>query len=1267
MPIVKVKVDGIYLNAVLDTASSSSYITEAAVRRLKLKGKETMVQVETINGVNSRRTTVVSLEVLTMESKRVALNDVSVVEKIPVVSCVVHLNEYPHLKGLSLFNEELKVADILIGQDHGGCLIPSDARRGRDDEPYAVRYPLGWALGGRVKVSRGLVLHVSNLISERARGNDIDDDINRLWDMERGEGEQEAMSQDDRRVVRFWDEGTVVRSDRHYEIPIPFKDSACFTDNEFAAQQRLKSLIRSLHRKGMLDRYDEEMEKLVHSGYAEKVTESCGNENVWYLPHHGVVNSKKPGKLRIVFDCAAKHMGESLNDKCYQGPDLVNRLLAILLRFREHRYVIMADIEAMYYQVSIPREQRDVLRFLWLDRNNNNVMKYRMRRHVFGGVWCAASSTYALRRTVNDDPTVSALVRSVVLDSFYVDDCLVSTHDSSDIRTIFVEVTKQIAKGGFRLTKFVTNCEVAEEIPVQDRAKEINLLSEDSSAKALGIKWNVQGDYFGFSNTEYTHVEALTRRHMLSTVASIYDPLGLAAPVIIVGRLLFQDATRLKLGWDESVSPDLMTKWSKWINSLSRFSEVKIPRCIKEEDPDDVSMELHHFSDASQTAYGTCAYLRCVNRSGVISSNLIMSRSRVAPMKPVTIPRLELQAAVLSIKSDQIIRSYMSLKFSVSYYWTDSQIVIDYIRNSNRRFPVFVGNRVSKITDHSSPQQWRHVKGVMNPADVVSRGTTFNLLDQNKWFNGPDFLGTRESDWEVMCETPCITREDLECPVVCDVINLNTCKACGDNPLDRISQHYSSWVRMKRALAWIRRYIANLRTDMKQRGELSAQEIATAGTILVKHAQNLHYSRDIQLLKSNNNMRRSCNLKALSPYMDDEELVRVGGRLSHANVDNNHPVVVPFNHEIAKAIVRDAHDQSHLGVEWVLSIVRREYWIIKARCVIKPIIKSCVKCRKMYAKPCKQFMADLPPDRVMTSQPAFYNVGIDMFGPFYVKLNRSEVKRYVCIYTCMSTRAVHLEKTSAMDTDAFINSFRRFQARRGRPVKVYSDNGTNFVGGKAEMHRAQQELSESVIARYAANNDIEWHFNPPTASHMGGVWERMIRTVRRVMFAVIHERLTDEILDTVLCEVESIVNSRPLTKLTDSPEDAEPLTPNHLILLNGSCQPAPGSFRPEDVFRKRWRHVQVIAENFWKKFVKFYLPELQRRVKWTDVNPNLKPGDLVMLMDVLTPRNLWPIGLVQSVDVGRDGLVRSVKVKTKDGVYARPVVKIVLLEAHVIE
>ena len=447
---------------------------------------------------------------------------------------------------------------------------------------------------------------------------------------------------------------------------------------------------------------------------------------------------------------------------------------------------------------------------------------------------------------------------------------------------------------------------------------------------------------------------------------------------------------------------------------------------------------------------------------------------------------------------------------------------------------------------------------------------------------------------------------------------------------------------------------------------LSVTELECAEQIIIRHVQGQVFDNEIRCLSQKGQVSRSSSVRKLSPFMSNDCIMLVGGRLRHATVScqAKHPVLLPRDHAVSRMIISDYHNAAHLGTEWTLSRLRGKYWIVNARNLIKGVRMKCIVCKRLYAQPPAQRMADLPPDRCLSGQPPFTNVGVDLFGTFHARQGRSTVKRYGCVYTCFSTRAIHIEVLNSLDTDTFINGFIRFVARRGYPRKVISDNGTNLVGADAELRRSLRQLDRSKVIQAARRVNVDWCFNPPLASHHGGVWERMIRTIRKVLAALLSSnlRLTDEVLHTVMCEAENIVNSRPITKVSDDADDMNALTPNHLLIMRDNNAFPWGIVSIAETYRRSWRHVQRIIDMFWKRWVKQHLVELQKRPKWLNVDRNVRKGDLVLLVDDNAQRGAWPLGLVVDVKEGRDGLVRSARVRTKCSELVRPITKMVLLE-----
>lgn len=1262
LPIVPVIVNGrIRAHALLDSGSTNTFISKSLSTRLGLDGTQISYRMSTLCKQSEMSSRVVEMSLSpegTGTGDGMVLKNVLVVDDIPAKypRQVIDISKYSHLADLPITTEG-KV-EILIGMDNAQLIMPIDVRSSPDNQLYATKTRFGWSLNGPVEgaTSSEVCSHFVN----------IEQQVENLWRMDSiDDDDRLAMSREDQKVIDLWDQ-EVELVDGHYTLPIPWREGRpSFPNNKHSAMHRLSSLKKKLDRTDMYEKYSQSVQKFIDCGYAERVPEEelqVSDGSVWFLPHHGVVNEAKPGKIRVVFDCAATQNGISLNNQCHQGPDLNNKLISVLLKFRLYSYALTADVEAMYMQVKIPDKDRNSLRFLWYD--NGSITQYRMTSHLFGGVWCASSSTYALRRTLEDCLT-SDLIRDTILKSFYVDDLLKSLMSIPEVRQVIYGSKEVLAHGGFNLVQFVVNvAAVLEEIPQSDRATAVKEIMPEMSSKALGIKWEVCEDTFYYVSKTVSYTGKVTRRIMLSQVASMYDPLGCIGPIVHLGKVLFQEATRMRLPWDEPVSISLSQRWISWLSSLGELSRLKFSRCLIPEAFVDGVAELHHFCDASQVGYGACSYMRVINRSGKIRVTLLISKGRLVPLKSVTIPRLELASAVVAVKLETLLRRELDIPLIASTFWTDSEIVLAYIRSETRRFKVFVANRVSIIRQSSTPDQWHHISGDCNPADILSRGCVVESLPES-WVSGPpmlmDYKGKWPSDRSVSSEI------SLDDPEVCKSVDVAVCVEtdASAHPLELLSQHYSSYYRLRKAVSWLLRVKRYLQHSTKVSGPVTVPELREADKVLIRYVQAEAYHKEVASLSQTNQVSRSSRLCKLMPALQDGIIV-VGGRLKHSpmSAQAKHPAILPAGHHVSRMIVREIHDEAHLGTEWTLSKLRQRYWIVNARSMLKYAKRMCVVCKRLYAAPGTQQMADLPPERCQAGLPPFTYVGVDLCGTFYVKVGRANAKRYVCVFTCFTTRAIHMEVLNSLESDAFINGMARFIARRGAPRKMWSDNGTNIVGAQAEMSRSLRQLDRHKVTLAARRRDIEWSFNPPLASHQGGVWERMIRTFRRILVALLspNDRLNDDILHTVVCEIENLINSRPITKVSDDVSDGEALTPNHLLLIRGNASLPWGTFVAADVYRKHWKHVQYITSQFWRRWIREYLPELQKRPKWLGVVRNVQIGDLVLIMDENAPRGAWPLGLVLETTSGRDGLVRSAKLRTKSTVLVRPITKLVLLE-----
>ena len=644
---------------------------------------------------------------------------------------------------------------------------------------------------------------------------------------------------------------------------------------------------------------------------------------------------------------------------------------------------------------------------------------------------------------------------------------------------------------------------------------------------------------------------------------------------------------------------------------------------------------------------------------------LAAARSRVAPLKPLTIPRLELQAAVMGSRLGDTITSQHSLKISKKFFWTDSQTVMNWISSDARKYQPFVAHRIADILDLTSMREWKWVPTKENVADDVTRDTVrAEITSSSRWLTGPEFLARREEDWPTGNVTPVASEQQQE------LKREFTLVVRRKEPLID-STRFSSWKRLICIMARVLRFIEKCRNHDRQGGgrDLTAPEIDRGETATLRVAQMEDFADDFNRLEQDRKLSPSSRILELSAKLGNDGLLRMDGRISSCRFSQSvrEPIILNGTNRIVRLLIAFYHTNAgHIGRERVINELRQKYWITKIRSSVRAVWHACATCKVRKAQPVQPEMAPLPDVRTECFIPPFTNSGVDYLGPMNVVVGRRRETRYGVLFTCLNVRAVHLEIANSLSTDSMMMALRRMIARRGKPKTLYSDNGTNFVGANTELQRALQDFDQEEITRQTAIHGIEWHFIPPGSPHMGGCWERLVRSVKRALEAALREQAPkDEVLQTLFAEAEFSVNSRPLTYVSDDPADPESLTPNHILLMwrkHEPIQSAPGVFVTDDLkLRKQWRRSQVLADLFWQRWVKEYLPPLNRRTKWHQRTENLKIDDLVIIWDNQHPRNQWKRGIITALYPGKDGRVRVADVRTTTGTYRRPVSKLCVL------
>lgn len=1056
-----------------------------------------------------------------------------------------------------------------------------------------------------------------------------------------------------------------------YMVSLPFLPNAPTLGNTHAiALRRFINLEKRLQANPPFRaKYVDFMEEYLKLGHMSPCHPSTfAGKTHFYIPHHGIFKAGSD-KLRTVFDGSSKSSnGVSLNDCLHTGPALQQDIVDIIMSFRTHPVVFSTDIRKMFRNILIRPDQRHYQLILWRSSPDQPLLTYALNTVTYG----LRSSPYHAIRTLlqlaDDEGHRYPQAAQILRTSIFVDDILCG-HDSVESAQILqTELIDLLGLGGFQLSKWTSNCpQLLERFPDDqcDMPKDFDISPDSNTIKVLGIQWIPQSDEFTYRIT-LPPITQVTKRSILSTVASLYDPNGWVTPVVFRAKLLLQKLWLLKLGWDEPPPDEVHTEWQHISQDLPQLSNLRLPRHICKYKPTS-TYSLHGFADASEAGFAAVIYLHEFNANGQVNVHLVLAKSKVAPIKNrLSIPKLELSAAALLAQLMARVSAKLSAHIAVGQHicWSDSTIVIAWLNTPPHRLQTFEANRVAKITSSPTSSTWRHVPTNLNPADCASRGMSAQSISAHDLWWSPNWLKEPPSSWPKMPlalghhALPGLKPKKVPAHI-----------AIPDVDHDLLTR-FSSLDKLVGVTACIKRFIFNCKhgPEARRSGPLTVTERRDALLLWVRSVQQNEFAEDFHRLQTDKIV--TARLQRLSPFMKDG-LLRVGGRLAHAsiNYDAQHPLILPSSSPLVDLIIDHYHKvHCHPGSDTLHAILRQQFWILSARRVIRRRVFKCIRCFRCRAQPDAPFMGDLPADRV-NPQPVFSQVTTDFAGPFLVKSstlrNAKLLKAYFCIFVCLSTKAVHLEAVSALTTEAFLAALQRFISRRGTPVLIRSDCGTNYVGTRNHLIEVQNFLTANndEITHKLANQHITWLLNPPKGPWFGALHEINIKSTKQLLYRVIGEQhLTFEEFCTLLARIEAVLNSRPLCPLSSDPSDFQPLTPGHFIIGRPLTALPEPSFddRPLSALR-RFQLIQAISQRFWTLWTRSYLHTLQTRSKWLSPSSPPQVGELVLIKEDNLPPLQWKLGRITHTIPGKDGVIRVVDLDTAHGHLRRPVLKIARL------
>ena len=1177
----------------------------------------------------------------------------------------VHAYALPELKlPWTEIDGECIRPSLLIGQNHAGLIVTRELRECEDGRFWS-RTELGWTLhGGSDYRDEGNVnLTTDSELDELLKQNFAIESLGvSAYNRDGGEKIQRARQLMQATTVRLkngrWQTGLLWDSD---DVDMP--------NNQHAALSRFHQLERKFQGDATLkSAYHEKMRDLLAKGYARPATSAevaDTSSRTWYLPHFAVTHPNKPGKFRIVFDAASKCKGVSLNDRLLTGPDLLSSLLGNLMRFREGPVAIAADIREMFLRIGIQPEDQQTQRFFWRQDEHSEPQIYVLTSMMFGSKSSPTSAHFVRNKAAEVCQEEFPEAAAAVQENFYMDDLLKAAPTAEAAKQTVRDITTILARSGFELANWASNdASVLRGIPAARKASAaVNIAGADLD-RVLGVLWDPARDTFIFGKGGSTIAEAPdipTKRELLSHTMKIFDPAGFITCLTVRSKILLQEIWRSGTGWDTPISDAHAQKWREW-RQLMAATDVAIPRCTVWSRENEAT--LHVFSDASELACCAVAYRveKCGTECKVV---FLAAKTKVAPLRPISIPRLELQAALMAARLAATIKRESTVSYSRVCYWTDSTTVLCWLRTDPRRYSVFVANRLGELDELSNKNDWRWVPTAENTADIGTRdGDPPDMSAGGRWFRGPAFITGPEANWPKERAKKATSEDELE--VRAKYVGHVTCKDDYHQTLER----HSSWRKLIRTSAWVRRFLQRCRRDPRAAtgDTLAAAELDAAEKAWIIRSQKEAFAAERANLLAGRPLDRISRLKALDPAFDADGILRMSTRLEAVRARKVcAPIILDGDDPYARLYIRHVHEKEHASAERTVSELRDGFFVLKMRTNTRMIAHRCLACRHARARPNPPLMGQLPKGRLADGQRPFTHCGLDFFGPMSVTIGRRREKRYGALFTCLTTRAVHLELAASLSTDSAIQAIRRMTARRGQPTTLYSDNGTNFRGADREMAAAVRTLQDDPRWRdELANSRIEWKFLPPAAPHMGGAWERLVGSVKRALKATLKEQSPrEETLATALAEAEFTVNSRPLTHISVDPRDESPLTPNHFLIGSAKGRSPLAYSSPGDEntdLRKQWRYAQRLADMFWRRWIREYRPSLAQRPKWRERVAPIEVGDLVLIVDPTLPRNAWPRGRVVTATPAADGQVRMVRVKTATGnVYSRPATKIAVL------
>ncbi|KAI5707587.1 hypothetical protein M8J77_005435 [Diaphorina citri] len=1212
------------VRALFDSGSTYSYITESLKNRLDLGhgGESVNLNMYTFGTDVPKSMNVGKCSVTLLDSQDNPRDiDVCVVPTIihnhsrsPYdVSFISSLGSKYELadKYFSGRKEDSLDIDLLIGSDYYSSFIrgvPIEI----DRELYLLESSFGFILNGKYRGNTDSSddSHVSNFIAYHLFTRtemplqDIHD-IKQFWSLETlGIKDNYSISSDDLALESFEKTLNYDKENKMYFVSFPWvNDSRDLPSNYGIAIGCLKSLAKRHKGDGILKTCEDTFNDQMKRGVLEEV-EPGDKVPCHYLPYHAVVRQEsETTKVRFVMNasCKSGKNSHSLNDMLYRGPVLLENLGSLLLRFRMHKYGVIADIEKAFLCIGLNEEDRDFTRIVWVkdinkDVTDDNIKILRHARIPFG----VSSSPFLLGAVISTHlAKYTGDIPAKLNSDIYVDNLVTGVGSEDELEKLVVTSREIFSQAGLNLRSWCTSVKHSSFYEGLDP----KITSSKEVQNVLGVGWDTSSDTLTMKLSFHYDNQQVNKRLLLSAYSSFYDMLGLWSPILIALKILIQKAWTENKSWDEQLSVEDSDQFIRIVSDVEKAAEFPIPRNINLH-MTNVRYELHAFSDACISSYSAAVYLKCI-QSGGSQVNLLFAKVRVAPKEKPTLPRLELLGALLAYRCLKYVDSSLHTTIDNYYLWCDNMSVLHWILG-NKVLPTFINNRVKEIRSSNFHIDFRYIASENNPADILCRGKNFDSLIRNElYWHGPKFLLLDKEQWP---ETPIITSHHVPSDLN-DVEVENKSEECVNminnrsdiryhvqKPIPIDETKYRSFHVIVNITCYVRKFIRICRGDRDAKGPIAYEDYLQSQRSWLSYLQFQSCKPHITSLLSG---RKDNTCIQLGLELNDHKILVCKGRFVEVpcNSSEKFPIYLPRNNYLASTIIYDVHKRNlHTGVSQTLARLREEYWVSQGRAEVRSVLKKCVTCKRFSVNPYKMPDFSILPNFRVNQNISFSYVGMDYFGPLYVKDNPSGgiSPVYGLIFTCLTTRAVHLELTQSESGTDLVLAFRRFIARRGNIIQLLCDNAMSF--------KLLENVTNSLYDNLNSKK-IKFTYISPLHPWQGGAYERIIGIVKQCLKKTIGKlMLTSVQLNTILIEVENIVNARPLGYYG---EEDMIITPNHFLgIKRDTLTSQDGDYTNDKAqsltFRKvadLWKKGNSYLELFWRHWSKQYICSLRERKK----------------------------------------------------------------------